>query len=245
MKVAVVLIGFCRNYEKTYQNLYRHILEKYNADIFISSWDVIQHRPTHWDSSNPNTNYQIPTSTLDTESIVKLYNKTEKLISYNFENWDIFCKNRFDFLDISANHSFQTNQRAKHHGSFWVERLRDQWYIVKKGWDLIKNPKEYDIILKIRFDLLINNIQLNTNRFTIPSLDIVERVGINYCDYLAYGTPIQMEKYMNLFDSIEKINLINNVDISNAEEMLHFYMEKYQIRINTFIDNNIKYELLR
>ena len=54
-----------------------------------------------------------------------------------------------------------------------------------------------------------------------------------------------MKKYMNLFDSIEKINLINDVDISNAEEMLHFYMEKYQIRINTFIDNNIKYELLR
>lgn len=245
MKVAVVLTGFCRNYEKTYENLYRYILEKYNADIFISSWDVIQHRPVNWDSNNPTSNYQIPTSALDVDSVIGLYNKNKNLISYNFENWENFCKNRFNFLDISNNYNFQINQRAKYHGSFWVERLRDQWYVVKKGWDLIKNPKQYDVILKIRFDLLINDIELNPNRFTIPSLDIVERVGINYCDYLAYGTPTQMKKYMNLFDSIEKINLINGVDISNAEQMLYFYMEKYQSVINTFIDNNIKYELLR
>lgn len=245
MKVAVILTGFCRKYEETHQSMYLHLFKKYNADIFISSWDVVQYRPENWDSNNPKLNYELPTYKLDTESIINLYNKDGKLVSYNFENWNNFVNNRFSNLDLSNNQTIIHNVRAKKHGSFWVERLRDQWYIVKKGWDLIQNPSDYDIILKVRFDLLLNKIELNPNQFTIPLLDIVDRVGINYCDYLAYGNYEQMKKYMSLFDNIEDISSNHNVDITNAEEMLYFYMEKYKNPINKNIDYNINYELLR
>ena len=93
--------------------------------------------------------------------------------------------------------------------------------------------------------MLLNKIELNPSQFTIPSLDIVDRVGINYCDYLAYGNYEQMKKYMSLFDNIEDISLNYEIDITNAEEMLYFYMEKYKNPINKNIDYNINYELLR
>lgn len=245
MKVAVVLTGFCRYYESTYENLYVHILKKYDADIFISSWDVVQYRPEKWDTDNPFSNYDISVTSLDTNSVVDLYNQNGKLVSYNFEKWNDFKINRFSNLDLKQKSIFETNNRAKQHGSFWVERLRDQWFIVKKGWNLINDKKSYDLILKLRFDLLINEIELKPNQFTILNSDIIERVGVNYCDYFAYGNYNQMKKYMNMFDEIENISCMDNIDISNAEQMLKFYMESYDESIITNIDTTINYKLIK
>jgi hypothetical protein len=143
------------------------------------------------------------------------------------------------------NDIFKTNERAKYHGSFWVERLRDQWWVVKKGWELIKNPQQYDVILRIRFDILLEEIQLIPNTFTIPASDILHKIDIQYCDYIGYGSPYVMEKYCKLFDNIQTIYKEHNFDISHAEYMLKFYMEEFENRIISNIDNTINYKLIK
>ena len=247
MKVAVLLTGYCREYHSTYEALNSVILSKYDTDIYISSWDVVQQRPENWDSSNPESNQNYPTSPADINGVIRLYNSNNRLKDFNFENWNNFYKNRFDNIHLLNRYDdiFKINERAKYHGSFWVERLRDQWYIVSKGWDLIKNPEQYDIILRIRFDILLEKIQLIPNVFTIPSSDILHKIDVEYCDYIGYGTPAIMNKYCHLFENIETLYTKHNFDISHAELMLKFYMEEFENPIITNIDNGIIYKLIK
>ena len=247
MKVAVLLTGYCREYEKTYEALNKCILSKYDTDIYISSWDVIQYRPENWDSTNPKSNQTYPTTPADIAGVCSLYNSNNKLINYNFENWNEYYSNRFDNIKLLDRDGdiFKTNDRAKYHGSFWIERLRDQWCIVEKGWYLIDNPEKYDVILRIRFDILLEHMELISNTFTIPASDILSKIDVQYCDYIAYGAPQIMNKYCHLFDNIETIYKDYNFDISHAESMLKFYMEEFKNSIITNIDNNLKYKLIK
>jgi hypothetical protein len=247
MKIAVLLTGYCREYHNTYEALNNLILNKYDTDIYISSWDVIQQRPENWDSTNPQSNKEYPVTPADMAGVIRLYNSNNRLVDFNFENWQNFYKNRFDNLQLldRDNDVFKVNERAKYHGSFWIERLRDQWFMVKKGWDLIKNPEQYDIILRIRFDILLEQIKFIPNVFTIPASDILHKIDVQYCDYIGYGTPTVMNKYCHLFDNIESLYINHNFDISHAESMLKFYMEEFKNPIITNIDQNIKYKLIK
>jgi hypothetical protein len=248
MKVAVILTGYCREYEKTYEALNTSIFEKYDTDIYISSWDVIQQRPETWNSTNPESNKEYVTTPADTAGVIRLYNSNNKLIDFNFENWNSYYKNRFPNIQLLDREDdiFKTNDRAKFHGSFWIERLRDQWWIVKKGFELIKNPNKYDVILRIRFDILLESININPySEFTIPMSDILHKIDVQYCDYFGYGPPESMRKYCNLFNHIETLYNDYNIDISHAELMLKFYMLQFKNSIITNIDNNIKYTLLK
>jgi hypothetical protein len=247
MKVAVLLTGYCRDYQYTYDSIDSTIFTKYDTDIYISSWNVIQQRPENWDSTNPQSNKEYPVTPADMAGVIRLYNSNNKLIDFNFENWNRFYENRFSNIELldRENDIFKTNERAKYHGSFWVERLRDQWWVVKKGWELIKNPEKYDVILRIRFDILLEEIQLIPNTFTIPASDILHKIDVQYCDYIGYGSPYAMEKYCKLFDNIQTIYKEHNFDVSHAESMLKFYMEEFENPIITNIDNTINYKLIK
>jgi len=53
-----------------------------------------------------------------------------------------------------------------------------------------------------------------------------------------------MKIYCDLYSNIEKLYIDYNIDISNAEYMLKFYIENYH-KINTYIDSTIKYGILK
>lgn len=48
MKIAVLLFGHMRTFEKCYKSLQRHLLSKYDCDIFIHTWDKIDHNTATW-----------------------------------------------------------------------------------------------------------------------------------------------------------------------------------------------------
>jgi hypothetical protein len=215
------------------------LFQKYNTDVYIQSWDVNEY------SINDSGILRGITEPTDIASIIRLYQPYLK--DFNFQDWENYKNNRFPNLSFLDRHDdvFKINDRAIHHGSFYVERIRDQWTVVKNAWEMIVNPYEYDIIVRLRFDIILDKIELTNNEFVIPVSDISYKTGVEYCDYMAYGNPKAMDKYCHLVDNIESIYVESNFDISHAEKLLKFYMEEFKNPIVTNIDNSISYKLLK
>lgn len=238
MKVAVILTGHSRDYNKTFDLLNKNVLEKYNADLFINTWDINQSSPDR----SINVSFNLPNKSIDVNVLIEKYGNNLK--KYNIENWENYKNNRFPpikFLD-RENDVFKVNERAIEHGSYWVERLRDQWWMIQRGWNLIENPFDYDVIFRTRFDLNLENIQFKKAKFVVPKSEVeFYKIGTHWSDHMAYGEPDSMEKYCNMFDHIENLYNESNIDISHAEQMSEFYMRNYKNKSEVFIDWDIKY----
>jgi len=229
MKIALLLTGFSRTYRFTFENLKKNLFDIHDVDTYICTWDKCQLR-------SGETPFEV-----DTGELINCYQ--ENLFDVNVINYEKYNMNRFksiQFLDRSLD-VFKVDPRAKEHGSYWVERLRDQWYIVKKAFSMIHNPKEYDLIMRLRFDVNLIDIRFEDREFVIPK-DIG---NWNYSDHFAYGRYLTMKKYCNMFDYLEDMYVTYNIDISHAVNMLKFYMEHYGNKVNTFVDTNINYTIVK
>jgi hypothetical protein len=229
MKIALLMTGFPRTYGKTYQNLKKNILDIHDVDTYICSWDKCQLKSGG------------PIISADTADVLRTY--CGKLICYNFIDYERYVSKRFENINFLDRHGdvFKTDPRAMEHGSYWVERLRDQWYIVQYAFSMIHNPKQYDLIMRLRFDVDLQSIEIKDQDFVIPK-DIG---GWSYSDHFAYGKYDAMEKYCNIFKAFHDMYLTHNIDISHAVNMLKFYMEDYQTPVKTFIDDSIKYTIIK
>ena len=141
MKVAIVLTGHCRDFDLTFSNFEKYLFKKYNADVYFNTWDVTQN------SINTVGKNNLVEYPLDKDYL--LLKLKPYLKNYNFECWEDYQKNRFaniSFLD-RPDDVFKVNPRAIYHGTYYVERIRDQWWMVKQAWNLIENPYQYDIIM--------------------------------------------------------------------------------------------------
>jgi hypothetical protein len=225
MKIALLLTGFVRSYLNNFNSLKVNIIDKYNTDIYISTWNKTQ--------SIINSGYD----DYDINSFINIY--SDKLKDYIILDIDKYYADKINITFQSRSDDiFKINNRAIEHGSRWVERLRDQWYIVNNGFNLISN--NYDYIIRTRFDVLINNFNLLPIDFVIPAPHPINV----YNDHFAYGNYDNMKIYCDLYSNIEKLYIDYNIDISNAEYMLKFYIENYH-KINTYIDSTIKYGILK
>lgn len=224
MKVALLLTGFIRNHHQCYESIKKKLLNVYDTDVYISTWDKTQ--------SNLNSNIQ----NIDHSFLFNIYN----VKSFKILDFDYYQSTKTEFIfNNRENDIFKTSERAKQHGQFWVERLIDQWFLVKEGFNLIKN--NYDIIIRLRLDIKLTNFFIYNKNFTIPPSHILNP----YNDHLAYGNYDEMKKYCTLYDNINILYNDYNVDISYAELMLKFYIEQTFPKITTNIDNSITYEILK
>jgi len=142
------------------------------------------------------------------------------------------------------------------YGAWWANRMVDQWYIVEKGFKLIK--AEYDAIVRIRFDVLLEeDLKIETEEITVPEAGkwAKDTKAFNdnsnlskfmklyqITDHLAYGNMKDMAVYCTLHSHM--MDLRNeDVDLSYAEKMLLFYLKEYNgLSLNI---KKIKYDLNR
>ena len=221
MKVALILTGHARTYQTSYPGIEKFLLSQHDVDIYISTWNVDNRgRKQH------TANWATPVS-IDIENYINLY-KPKKI---HIEDHDQFYANRFPAIDINSrtrpDDIFKVDAFTIECGTFWVERLRDQWHIVKKGWELIDNPSEYDIVVRLRSDLALNNLILKPGGLVVPNNPVGGMDIGAVCDHMAYGPPELMEKYCKLFDNIEPMYVNDNIPIHFAEAMLGIYLKKY------------------
>lgn len=222
MKVAVIITGFLRTYEQAFSLLQRNVLDKYNIDLYLATWDKQENGS--FVTSNFYNRY-------------KNYNLKNVIIE-NVENYN---KQKFVIKKITRNRDvFDIDERAKQHGEYWANRLKDQWYLVKKGYESIDNKKDYDLILRLRFDLFLESILLNKQDAVIIPKDIG---GWRFTDHMAYGDTNSMNKYCLLHDSIYDLYLLHNIDITHAVEMPKYYLENFKEPVLTIVDTSIKYSI--
>ena len=215
MKVALFLTGHIRTFEKTKQSLL-NLFKEQELDIYCCTWD----NNGHYSISNK-FELEIKKELILSE---KQFNLQKKTFKFEDRNHDIF----------------KTCKRAAEHGEYWINRLMAQWYCVQKSFDLLENYEEYDLIFRSRYDILFSEkIIFKKNNF----LNVPINKHHVYNDHFAYGSPVIMKKYSNLYDAYLEMYRKSNVDISYAEKMLKFYIEDYcKIKTSFF---NYNYRILK
>ena len=159
---------------------------------------------------------------------------------------DLYEKTTFPLnLDSgTAKDPFKVNERAKRHGTYWVERLRSQWYLCKQATEIFPLHK-YDVIVRLRYDLSFSlregplTIEPKPNTLYIPPPTSPHQ----YNDHMAYGDSGVMRSYLSLWNYIPSLYYDYDVDISYAEHMLKFYIEElcqYRTEIDTKLQYSIK-----
>ena len=221
MKIALLLTGYTRTYDICYDQLKNTLLDKYDVDIYFSTWNKTESRLG--EQLYP----------IDEQRLIDFYG--DKLKGYVIKDINTEVSPTI-FMDRSDD-VFKVNQRAIEHSGVWIKRLKRQWYLVNEGLKLT-DYRKYDKILRLRFDLLLNDITIKDNDFVIPK-DIG---GWSYSDHMAYGNVDSMTKYMSLYEHIDTLYEKHNVDITHAVDMVKFYMEDYW-KIQTYTDNTINYRL--
>jgi len=105
-----------------------------------------------------------------------------------------------------------------------------------------RNNRTYDIIIKIRPDLLLNDRfvlvpSLNDNQIVVPSNDS----GGFFNDHIAYGKNQAMTKFLSSYKSFNEVD-DSGCDVSVVEAGLKRHLETSDVNI---IRNPIKYVILR
>ena len=227
MKIAIVMTGHAKGWQRTYEGLQTCILGQHDVDIYISTWDVDNAGRSGGADDYPAFN---------TTPMMDLY-KPKK---FCVENHTKYHENRFPTLSFEEREHdvFKVDAHAKTHGSYWVERMRDMWYIIKKGFQLIENPQEYDIIMRLRFDIVFDEITFQ--KIEVPVFIGVSEALMHVHDLFGYGPPDKMAVYFHLFDYIETMYRKDNVNIAHSDEMLGTYLMKYN-NIIPISDPGIRY----
>lgn len=202
MKVALILTGYMRNWEEHYPNTKKNIIEKYSADVFISSYTYSE---LYMSSGTIN---------IDTNKLIDLY----KPENYIFREKETLPEFDFKLNGLEIN------------GRDWSYRILRQWYCIYLGLRLF-NPMDYDIVIKCRSDFSTKNFNIKQNKdLVIPAWKVHPgpcEPGDSYVDYFAYGNGYWMKKYMKLYEHIKEMHDNDWCDVSLGETLIKSYLDRY------------------
>ena len=229
MRCAILLTGFYRSFQQTWPSIEK-LVNAHQMHVFISTWDK-----DSWASDKSTFTRQI---TKDD------FPDSKHIVSIDVNDIDLYNSNRVVWKpNFRLNDVMNTDSRAAEHGPFWANRLRDQWYLVKLGWNRIKHyGLDYNLILRSRLDIAIHTLNFKdpNDKIIIPQ-DIG---GWNYTDHMAYGGYHAMNKYCTFYDHMQSVYDDYNVDPTHAVEYPRFYLANTPKPIKYQIDNSIKYDIV-
>ena len=225
MRVAILLTGFSRTFEKVYFTI-EELIHRYNADVYIATWDVSDNRLTK--------------EIISSEVTRDVFKDVPNLMACSIFDLEYYTKNKIPFVQNNRSDDVMiTDPRAIEHGPYWANRCRDQWYLVNEGFKSIIS--KYDVILRTRLDIAYKNIELYKSDELIIPADIG---GWDFSDHLAFGNHTVMEKYCTFYKHMQNIYDKHNVDPTHAVNFLKFYISNYGTPTGYKIDNNITYKII-
>ena len=164
MKVALLLTGHMRCWQQVFPNTKQHLLDKYNPDIFIHTWDS----EAYWD---PHSQKGVTEGgpKLDVEAIKETYNPVHMVVDH-YENFE---------------QNFE--ERAKQFTTFYhvPKNQISMWYKVGRGMTMIEDYMmfsgvTYDLIIRLRPDLVFNE--------PLPDFDMNKFYTLGYRNHMGQGT---------------------------------------------------------
>lgn len=246
-KTALVITGHIRqNYLSNIQSVIGS-LQNVDIDIYTTTWNKTDDNVDVSDAFI----FQLQPQQIQTLDIDE-YNKTKQVFKLDYDRdhsidyilslhkHEIFAQ----FLDVS-----KKEERGTHCGfgpeaiEYWVNRIKDQYFLIHKALDIIPNIDQYDLVLRTRTDFRSStsiNIDYNLKKTNTISL-------IKGYDCFEYGNPAVMTKYFNLYNHIDNytddIARLNRYgyDTFSAENMLRHYMKTVEpFKCNIHEDNMVE-----
>jgi hypothetical protein len=227
MRVAIFVTGFYRSFDTVKHNI-NLISQKYNADVYIATWNVSDVR------TSKNTILPTPITNHNFLDV----NNLKACSIYDLEN---YRQNRISFIQNTRDNDVMvTDPRAIQHGEYWANRLKDQWYLVGEGFKSILS--DYDVIFRTRLDIEYLNLELyETDKLVLP---VDESNVWDFSDHLAFGGKKAMEKYCLFYNYMQDVYDKHNVDPTHATDFLKFYISKYDQPLEHIADNKIHYRIV-
>ena len=228
MKTALLLSGQVRDAKNCFPTLKQHIIEPYQADVFIDTWvpdsHVLDHRG------------QLIADDLSTQEVLSLYKP--KLAMFEDFNSSPFFRRIKDY---------NIDNRTAYDGSHaWETKIENVFYMYYKVWTCFQNMKHYeemnnfryDRVIRMRFDLLFESfpiVEVLPGIVYVPS-GFDHRGGIN--DLLSLGTRETMAKVCGLFENL--VQYANDGVGFHPESILRTHIDKCELGIDRF---PVKYKL--
>ena len=228
MRTAILLSGQVRDAKECIPTLQEHIIDRYDADIFIDTWvpesQVLDHRG------------QLISDNLSTQQVLSLY-KPKLAMFEDFNSSPIFSRIK----------EYKIENRTAYDGSHaWETKVENIFYMYYKVWRCFQHMAHYEAINNFRYDRVIR-MRFDLRFESFPIIDVQpgvvyvpagfdHRGGIN--DLLSLGTRETMEKVCDLFTKLVEYSN-SNVGF-HPESILRTHMDKCGLTINRF---PIKYKL--
>lgn len=182
MNVAVVLTGHLRCYRQVYPNFKKHIVDRYNPDIFIETWDD----EAYWDPHS-------------TTGIVKNAPKV------NFDEVVDMYKPVVLRYDDYTKHEDLFQERAKQFDNFYhvPKNQISMWFKFGRGVLLLedfmfKTGKTYDLVIRMRPDLVFNESLPDFNPQKFYTLGFRNHVGKGTSDMMQVGNVFTISIFSKL-----------------------------------------------
>ncbi len=233
-KVAVVVTGHIRprfpyNLKECLANIFWD--GNYEYDLYGCVWNKLENGDTigrgYYNSNHRFRRLKL----LDIDE----YNENKELFTCSYDRQhdikDIVEMSKSEILTKFMNQS-KKNERGTHCGfgpeavEYWVNRIRDQYYMINQAYRTVQDPMQYDIIIRLRTDFrLFTYIQIEGE----PGAIVMPK---GY-DCIQFGKPKAMRKFFNLYHHMgeyeQDLAILNRhgYDTFNAENMLRHYMRTF------------------
>lgn len=219
MKVALLLTGFLRNGAESLSALKSFYLNKYDCSLLLATWDV----------RTANKKNEIDNEKVDEKLLKNIYG--DYLSDFCILDYKGYEKTKIPFQRLNRNNDvFDVDWRCRQHGPYYAQRIRDLWWLVKKGRDLIldyeaANDIKFDMIIRSRFDFHPISMPdlINDNNVYVP---MCTDIDIN--DFFAYGNRENMLYYLNLYENLDIMYPKDNLDVTYGEHVLYWHLRKYR-----------------
>lgn len=193
IKVAVCISGQMRSFKRCNRNLLKYIIEPYDTDVFIHTWDV--EGSSHKESSDDEI-------MVNESEIIKLYKPKSLVIESQVDgmhNNFLGRKVPKELIDVEPIH---------------YRSALPMYYQISECFDLMKNHSkinniDYDVVIRVRPDTMFNeqipayiikSILKDKSKVFYAAYAIDTRVQV--CDKFALGGYDGMDKYCSVWNHI-------------------------------------------
>lgn len=145
MKIAILIPGLIRTYKKTYENLFKYLIDpnvnSNKIDIYLAFWDK-----THNRGINENVDVKIIEKN-EIESLVNIYNPKKYIVLNDYEEKNNVFKEKGLKMKNLIGNPFHPDPKLLYQNGVFA-----QSYTWLKAFELIE--ESYDLIFKSRFDVI-------------------------------------------------------------------------------------------
>jgi len=220
MRVALLLPGQIREAKETFSYLKGRIIDRFNADVFIASWNP---------SEEIKSSHQIDTvgleDSLTIDEVLNLF-KPKRFITDAYES---------EGIQKIIDKAWSFEEHTPMNGEMSPVSVFLMWYKIHQSFSMLSQYEDmigqkYDYVIKGRFDIKLHN-ELNLDK-NIDSICIPPgydwRGGVN--DIIAWGGRDSMSYYCSMYEKISEY--ISSGVFFHPETLLRHHLKESSFNLD-------------